>query len=196
MEKVTHNKGTMFLIGERLKSCRKAAGLSQEQLIDIIEALPDNMGKERNVKQISYLENGTRQLSPEYASLLAQALNVRVEYLLLKDDFRTEIEKLTDTLAGMNGIYNHILSLAALHGYETLDIDFSGSNEFIKMLYSENAVKVTKKDGTSAIIPHKQWRDIICEIDRFVEFKLSGLPFVEERKQWPTSKNVVTKPGN
>ena len=120
MEKVTHNKGTMFLIGERLKSCRKAAGLSQEQLIDIIEALPDNMGKERNAKQISYLENGTRQLSPEYASLLAQALNVRVEYLLLKDDFRTEIEKLTDTLAGMNGIYNHILSLAALHGYETV----------------------------------------------------------------------------
>ena len=82
----------MFLMGKRLKECRIACGLSQEQLIEAVMKLPDNRGKERSEKQISYLENGTRPISVEYASLLAQVLNVRVEYLLLKDDFRTEHE--------------------------------------------------------------------------------------------------------
>ena len=48
----------MFLMGKRLKECRIACGLSQEQLIEAVMKLPDNRGKERSEKQISYLENG------------------------------------------------------------------------------------------------------------------------------------------
>ena len=46
----------MFLMGKRLKECRIACGLSQEQLIEAVMKLPDNRGKERSEKQISYLE--------------------------------------------------------------------------------------------------------------------------------------------
>lgn len=81
-EKSNTTEGIYVPDGKRLKECRIACGLSQEQLIEAVMKLPDNRGKERSEKQISYLENGTRPISVEYASLLAQVLNVRVEYLL------------------------------------------------------------------------------------------------------------------
>ena len=156
----------MFLMGKRLKECRIACGLSQEQLIEAVMKLPDNRGKERSEKQISYLENGTRPISVEYASLLAQVLNVRVEYLLLKDDFRTEHEM--------------FVNLIKLHGYDIQEVDLSESNDFIKQIYSDNAVKISSRNGKVAMISHKQWRTLISEINRFVAFELSGLPFGKE----------------
>jgi DNA-binding helix-turn-helix protein len=114
-------------MGKRLKECRTACGLSQEQLIDAVMKLPDNRGKERSEKQISYLENGTRPISVEYASLLAQVLNVRVEYLLLKDDFRTEHEMFEDGLRGLHNAYSNIVNLIKLHGYDIQEVDLSES---------------------------------------------------------------------
>lgn len=54
----------------------------------------------------------------EYASLLAQVLNVRVEYLLLKDDFRTEHEMFENGLSGLHDVYSNIVNLIKLHGYD------------------------------------------------------------------------------
>ncbi len=170
----------MFLMGKRLKECRIACGLSQEQLIDAVMKLPDNRGKERSEKQISYLENGTRPISVEYASLLAQVLNVRVEYLLLKDDFRTEHEMFEDGLRGLHDAYSNIVNLIKLHGYDIQEVDLSESNDFIKQIYSDNAVKISSRNGKVAMISHKQWRTLISEINRFVAFELSGLPFGKE----------------
>ena len=170
----------MFLMGKRLKECRIACGLSQEQLIDAVMKLPDNRGKERSEKQISYLENGTRPISVEYASLLAQVLNVRVEYLLLKDDFRTEHEMFEDGLRGLHNVYSNIVNLSKLHGYDIQEVDLSESNDFTKLIYSDNAVKISSRNGNVAMISHKQWRTLISEINRFVAFELSGLPFRTE----------------
>lgn len=43
----------MFLMGKRLKECRIACGLSQEQLIEAVMKLPDNRGK--NVVKSKFL---------------------------------------------------------------------------------------------------------------------------------------------
>lgn len=89
--RTTYNK-LWCEMGKRVKNCRKRYGLSRDQLVQRIEALPANCGKDRSTKQIEYIENGTRKLSNDYALLISQALGVRVEYLLLKDDFMTDTE--------------------------------------------------------------------------------------------------------
>lgn len=90
-----------FASGERIRKCRKMRGLSVIQLCERIELLPDNHGKRRSEKQINYLESGARKLSIEYATLLSQALQVRVEYLLLKDDYMTGHDMLCASLDKM-----------------------------------------------------------------------------------------------
>lgn len=70
----TQYRSPLFSDKKRLKTCREARGFSQEELIRIVESLPDNHGKSRSVKHLSYLENETRPMSIEYATLLAQAL--------------------------------------------------------------------------------------------------------------------------
>lgn len=137
MGKVTDNCNSMFLMGQRLKECRDIRGLSQDQLAEAVEKLSDNRGKTRSAKHISYLENGVRAMSVEYANLLAQALNIRPEYLLLKDDFKTESERIHALTFGEHEVYDLIIEVMKLHGYkivaETFDyeppeIDEKGTN--------------------------------------------------------------------
>ena len=92
-KKVSCSKEYMLLCGERLKECREAAGYTQEELINKIMLLPENRGKERNEKHISSVENGRRPLSIEYARLISKVLNVREDYLLGKDNFKTGSEE-------------------------------------------------------------------------------------------------------
>lgn len=86
---VTNTANSMLLSGTRLKECRKAAGLTQSDLIAKIEALPENKGKTRNEKHLSAIERGKRALSPEYANLISLVLEIRPEYLLGSDNIKT-----------------------------------------------------------------------------------------------------------
>ena len=113
----TQSNDSMFRVGERLRECREWRGYTREKLVDIIEGLQDNNGKTRSEKQIGYIECGNRALSTEYAYLLAQALNVRVEYLLLKDDFRTEDDRIRFIAKKQYEESDAVTALIALHGY-------------------------------------------------------------------------------
>ena len=86
MIKVT-NEEKKALSATRLRVCRKEARLTQAELIDKICEI-DN--KSRDEKQISYIENQKRQMSPEYAHLIGEVLDIRPEYLLGEDDFKTK----------------------------------------------------------------------------------------------------------
>lgn len=83
----------MLLLGKRLQICRKAAGLTQQKLIELIESLPENNGKTRNEKHISAIERGERTLSIEYATLVSKVLRVSPEYLLGQSDYKTRLDK-------------------------------------------------------------------------------------------------------
>lgn len=90
--KSTISKETRLLLGQRLKQCRINAGYTQRKLIEAIEALPENNEKIRSEKQISAIERGKRTISLEYAHLVSKVLNIREEYLLGEDDYKTEKE--------------------------------------------------------------------------------------------------------
>lgn len=88
--KVTQPTEKMLLCGKRVAECRKEMGYSQEQLVEEIIALPENNGKPRNEKQISYIESGSRTLSIEYAHLIAKVLRVNESYLLGESEYKTD----------------------------------------------------------------------------------------------------------
>ena len=117
MIKVT-NEEKKALSATRLRACRKEAGLTQAELIDRICKI-DN--KSRDEKQISYIENQKRQMSPEYAHLIGEVLGIRPEYLLGEDDFKTKaaLLKAPMIIAQKEGSYLNAAFhfLAELNGY-------------------------------------------------------------------------------
>lgn len=70
--------------GLRLKDCRKNKGLTQEKLATL---------SNYSVQTVSYIENGTRNMSREAAHAFSQILEVREEYLLCEDNSKTIEEK-------------------------------------------------------------------------------------------------------
>ena len=170
----TENVDDMFEAGRRLKECRKWRGMSREKLIECVEALPDNKGKTRSPKQISYIENGTRPLSSEYAFLLAQALNIRVEYLLLKDKYRTEEDRIHSYVTGEHDKHDLIISLLKLHNYNvtvtegTVETDSSGKE------FRKPALVLTSPKGSMRFLSQQEFFDILKNIDEYIDYQCAS----------------------
>lgn len=128
---VTKTDEKKILCGKRLKECRKRMGYTQQELIELIEKLPENNGKIRNEKHLSSVERGLRSLSIEYASLISKVLLVRKEYLLGYDDFMTDLDKTRASLNDYGQKYACINFLISHAGYS----EISKSNTRYQQLY-------------------------------------------------------------
>lgn len=73
--------------GKRLKECIRAAGMTQEKLAEAIYTTPQTVSK---------IVNERVPISYENAYLISRVLKVRLEYLLLEDDYMTEAELFRD----------------------------------------------------------------------------------------------------
>lgn len=187
----TQSDSSMFRVGERLRECREWRGYTREKLVDIIEGLQDNNGKTRSEKQIGYIECGNRALSTEYAYLLAQALNVRVEYLLLKDDFRTEDDRIRFIAKKQYEESDAVTSLIALHGYTvTLEPGMQGSSchlqyppgisdadilERARSATPDAIICITAPNGSKRYMEESEFRGIVKSIDDYVEMQMAFL---------------------
>ena len=128
---VTKTDEKKILCGKRLKECRKRMGYTQQELIELIEKLPENNGKTRNEKHLSSVERGLRSLSIEYASLISKVLLVRKEYLLGYDDFMTGLDETRASLNDYGQKYACINFLISRAGYS----EISKSNTRYQQLY-------------------------------------------------------------
>ncbi len=128
---VTKTDEKKILCGKRLKECRRRMGYTQQELIELIEKLPENNGKIRNEKHLSSVERGLRSLSIEYASLISKVLLVRKEYLLGYDDFMTDLDKTRASLNDYGQKYACINFLISHAGYS----EISKSNTRYQQLY-------------------------------------------------------------
>lgn len=88
-----NNKNLNIEIGKRLKICRTLANMTQEKLSEAVDC---------SVQTLSLVENGKRGLSLELTRKLARQLNVREEYLLCEDDFKTQEDKLISLYSNDN----------------------------------------------------------------------------------------------
>lgn len=153
--------------GERFKKFLKKNNLTQK-------AFAKNFGYTE--QHISYIAQGRRNLTAEMArAICAKYPNTRTEWLLGLDDFESEYERVAAAVGAIHDAYHHITGLFLLHGYTFEEKDFSNADEFTKQIYSDNVVEIKDRSGKSTLIPHRQWRRMISEIDRFIEFELAGL---------------------
>lgn len=81
----------MIKVGEKLKKIRKAVGLSQGKLVD---KLAENNGGDTVIERdtLSKIERGERSLTEKNAKKIGDILGVRADYLLGRDNYKTEIE--------------------------------------------------------------------------------------------------------
>lgn len=128
---VTKTDEKKILCGKRLKECRRRMGYTQQELISLIEKLPENNGKIRNEKHLSSVERGLRSLSIEYASLISKILLVRKEYLLGYDDFMTGSDETRAFFNDCDQKYACINFLISRAGYS----EISTSNTRYQQLY-------------------------------------------------------------
>ena len=171
MSKGTRTDARRLLIGERVKECRKIMGITQEQLLDKIISLPENNGKTRSQKQLSYIENGTRELSNDYAFLLSRALNVRLDYLLLKDDYRTEEDRIAAISSDRATSFDYILKIMELHNFKLSDItkhtpvlqDESGNE------YQETTFEMISPRGSVVRLSQQELNDTLTIIENFID---------------------------
>lgn len=75
-------------------------------------------------QQINYLEKGARKLSPEMAFRMAEVFGVRAEYLLGRDDFRTDRD-LVAHYTGESVNYHNNLDACFFAFLDALEIDAS-----------------------------------------------------------------------
>ena len=167
------------ICGERLRACREKKGLTQEELIIAVEALPENNGKSRNEKQVSYIENGTRQISAEYARLFGKVLGVQASYLLDETDYETEAARFYSVIDDMNQegnlLYSGLCAFAMLTDYEITPPNFSNASSLQAYFDEMNSgYKITKSNQTVTLSLEEmnRFENEICD---FVELKLIHL---------------------
>ncbi|MEE0801284.1 MAG: helix-turn-helix transcriptional regulator [Gemmiger sp.] len=177
MTKRTKFNETWFAVGQRVKECRKMRGMTRQQLVDAIESLPANNGKDRSEKQIGYIESGTRSMSTEYAVLISEALDVSIDYLQLKSDYKTETERSLAEFSNFKTEWQQRIDamrvLAYLAGYE---INLFEQNEGPYQI--EKAIE-NIKEGYKIIKDGKVLAT--CTLERFNLLALDCQELVEQR---------------
>ena len=185
MENGTLPDGKTKEMGRRLRECRKLRKLSQQDLIYLVEALPENNGKVRSAKQIGYIESGSRRLSADYAMLLAKALNVDSKYLLLQSPFKSKNEELNDIrekllVGGYSGMEDEaklslcVKTLAECLGYEITgehmvfdtEVGWFGGEE-------GDPLRVVSPDGEAVEITHREVKRMVYNIVDYAKNELS-----------------------
>lgn len=190
MEKGTQFNGSWCDMGGRLRECRKMRRLTQEELCEAVELIPENGGKVRSAKQIGYIESGTRKLSMEYARLLAKALDVNVEYLLLESNFKTkdeeirsrvecEAEKISESFDDQRNIRICVAKFIKSLGF---DITIDGvwfdedSGYFDDFGATDDFGYITLPDGKCAELTLRDVEQLVFEIISFAKHELM-MPF-------------------
>ena len=98
-------------MGERIAARRKALGMTQEQLAEMIDVATPT---------ISYIETGTKAIRPENLAKLCEVLDISADYLLFGRSTAMETSHLTAKLTGLSAaelaaiesIIDNCLSLA------------------------------------------------------------------------------------
>lgn len=150
----------MSRCGKRVKECREAAGYTQPELAEAIEALPENNGKTRSDKHISAVERGERRLSIEYARLISKVLKVDEDYLLCKSDHKTFQDWLGAIREEDEKMTKSVLYMLKVFG-------ISISEYFRKELVGEELQDYIKQYEAIGLIPTNPHKNIaIVKIDK------------------------------
>ena len=186
MEKVTSTMQNNVPPGERLRICRKRMNLTQSKLIEKVCALPENNGKERSEKQLSYIEKGKRKLSAEYARLVGKLLGVLPEYLLGEVNYETVEDRLKwniDTVMTEGESLDVFLKqMLALKGYSLEKTKDSKTGSTIVTLTKDSFI--TDNDTMPIELPFVEYLKIRREILNYSTYLFDNLIDKHKRKMF------------
>ena len=168
-----NDKNTNKTPGDRVRTIRKALGLTQEKFAEKLEV--------NAVNYISMLETGVRDLPVDLAKKIAALLPpTRFEWIMCFDDFQTDDDRLSSIINGRYEINDLIERLMILHGYRvgteevTPNIESlsnSGKQEYEQMSYKEVKYYLQHPHGMRRFISYNEMSALFSEIFEFVYFK-------------------------
>lgn len=187
MQRGTKKGKNMFEVGRRLRECRELRGLSREQLSEKVYSLVNDGENTISVKQIGYIECGTRTLSPKYLKLLSRALEVREEYLSLEDNYRTGEERFAAVFDGAESstkvLHSMIELVAQSKGCEIDIIDNSDNKmEIVEISEAELFYAVRRNGVVVAHLSFEQYCHLRDELFDYASYLFEKLLGNQERK--------------
>lgn len=156
--------------GLRVKEARKAKGLSQERLAELIN---------RTQNSISMIERGERDLTKDNAILIAEACDVRLDYLLLLTDYMTEQEEiLSDFQLSYYEIsqeYPMMQYLAGRAGYMMIDSDMIGKKETGKRKEKPYCYFVGTDNNEEVAFSSDDFKELLEDIEEYSKLRITRM---------------------
>ena len=186
---------TQALMSARLKEIRNASGLSQKQF-----------AKKASYQQqrISAVECGDAPMTTGLANAIAQNFNVRAEYLLCWDDYRTDadyhrdyLDSLADGLdkLDLDALFSHDDAFEKLlneRGYETKLADVLKYPD-VRLIKDDEIlssdIAVIKDGNVLCILTPAEEEALQNDVLDYIEFKIKKLA-----QQASAQKRLETKP--
>lgn len=192
--------------GKRLKECLKNNHITQSDLAQKSGYTP---------QYISYIVTGRKKLSTDAAIAFAKILNIRPEYLLCHDDFKTDVEALWRPHKNRIRLSECVDFLIEYNGYEWIssfisnwgDLDFSPYTDEIKTYsdlikrggeYSHNVLKQGQPyyefktpSGDTLECSHEEYTTALNEIICYAGFVMNLL--YQKNKSKPRKANAANR---
>lgn len=158
--------------GLRLKDCREASGLTQEAL---------SMKAGYSIQTISYIENGKRGMTIESARIFGKYLEVRMEYLLCEDNYKTVRDLYSEVILS-NKKEDYISDAFTENGYLPLEVlgnkiaEYQDplSHEEIELINVDRYI-IRTANNKYITCSEEKYKDMIEEINDFIILKLKRL---------------------
>lgn len=168
---------TNIEIGKRLRQEAKRNGYTNQMVADLINY--------SSSKQISPIYSGKKAIDNDRIEKLANAFNVRKEYLLCEDDFPTENDILKNINEADAKVFFSVFSFLRSLGFIIDYIDTRSLHDLFNLLTDENKKSFWEMNKE---IPKKDILDIFdddilrkkyefCVVDEYDNVKVENLAF-------------------
>ena len=158
-------------IGERVSEVRKAKGMSQVDLAEVVLCSQNNISK---------IERGISGANMENLSRIARACEVSEDYLLLRTNFKTHAEAVRSMIGQMqqaDALWTAFIEhIATCEGYQTSEADRAG----VDPTNTAADYLVFEKDGFRGCLSMADVNDYIADVTRHAGLSLQMM--IEKRR--------------
>ena len=168
-----NNENYNKAVGERVKAVRKAMGITQRQLLEVLGSRTIETDPIK-ANYISMIENGKRGLSAKNIQKICAAYGVLPEYLMLSSDYMTDKERREAefwTLHKANTAEAYFFDMLAFKaGYEVIKNDKWKITDFGAI---RDITSCTLKNGDSEIdLSIGDIREFFSDIEEYASWRL------------------------
>lgn len=179
-----------IICGDRLRKCIKEKNMTQKDVA---------IAAHFTEQHISNIKRGICKLTTDTARALADVLDVRMEYLLCEDDYKTKLDYYLSSMKNMKEIDNCLCKILDCKGYslhhdeytenekpykviviDSAEIEDTPENELNKLierkLYladEQTNFALKHPDGRIIRISSKHFNALLSDIENYIDYKMN-----------------------